>query len=219
MCTAVQFVHLVTSWLIIHTLPWRSKTWPILPNKSTLYYHCIRHILMSPIKWALALYKVFITQTFSRVWQIMYNISVDEWYGFRRRLSTTNATRWLTEIILNIWNNNRYTGGVYCDLTKVFCCANYELSLKLQYYAVKGLDSLKSCLHSRTQRVELKFSSTCNHSSTWKTVKCCVPKGSVLGPLLFSVYNDDETCSIDNSTNEIMYSDDRSILTANNCYE
>jgi len=85
----------------------------------------------------------------------MYNISVVEWYGFRRRRSTTNATRWLTEIILNIWNNNIYTGGVYCDLTKLFGCGNHELSSKnkLQYYTVKGKHSdwFKPYLYSRTQ--------------------------------------------------------------------
>ena len=43
--------------------------------------------------------------------------------------------------------------------------------------------------------------------------------GSVLGPLMFSVYIDDVPCYIDNSYNVIMYSDDRCIVTANNCYE
>jgi len=43
--------------------------------------------------------------------------------------------------------------------------------------------------------------------------------GSVLGPFLFSIYTDDVPCYIDNSSNVILYSDDRSIVTANNCYE
>jgi hypothetical protein len=53
-----------------------------------------------------------------------------ERYGLRRRLSTNSGTRWLAEIMLNVWNNNRYIGGVLCDRTKVSVCANHELSLK-----------------------------------------------------------------------------------------
>ena len=43
--------------------------------------------------------------------------------------------------------------------------------------------------------------------------------GSVLGPLMFSVYIDNVPCSVDNSSNVIMYTDNRSILTANICNE
>jgi hypothetical protein len=80
---------------------------------------------------------------------------------------------------------------------------------KLQHYAVKGrhLDRFKSYRYSRTQRVELEFSNTCNYSSTWKTVKCGVPVGSVLGPLMFSIYNNDVPCSVDNSYNVRRYTD------------
>jgi hypothetical protein len=55
---------------------------------------------------------------------------VVERYGLRRRLSTANGTRWVADIILNVWNNNRYIGGVLCDRTEVFVCTNHELSLK-----------------------------------------------------------------------------------------
>ena len=43
--------------------------------------------------------------------------------------------------------------------------------------------------------------------------------GCVLGPLMFSVYIDNVPCSVDNSSNVIMYTDNRSILTANICNE
>ena len=61
---------------------------------------------------------------------INYNIFVVERYGLRRRLSTDNGTRWFVEIILNVWNNNRYIVGVLCGRSKVFVCANHKLSLE-----------------------------------------------------------------------------------------
>jgi hypothetical protein len=85
-----------------------------------------------------------------------------------QQLSTINATHKLTEVILNAWNNNIYVAGAFCDLTKAFDCVNHKLLIKkLQFYGVKGifLDWFKSYLYSRKQRVELKFSGTCNYSS------------------------------------------------------
>ena len=43
---------------------------------------------------------------------INYNIFVVERYDLRRRLSTDNGTRWLAEIILNVW---------IADKMEVFC--------------------------------------------------------------------------------------------------
>jgi hypothetical protein len=75
------------------------------------------------------IFELLIHRRLNQHFQI-HNIFVTEQYGFRRGLSTINATHKLTEVILNAWNNNRYVAGVFCDLTKAFDCVNHELLLK-----------------------------------------------------------------------------------------
>jgi len=48
----------------------------------------------------------------------LLHIFVAEQYGYRRGLSTTNASHGLTEIILSTLNNNRYIARVFCDFDK-----------------------------------------------------------------------------------------------------
>ena len=67
--------------------------------------------------------------------------------------------------------------------------------------------------------MEIKFSDTCSCSSIWKTVKCGVLQGSVLGLLPLNIYVSDLLGSVDNNSYVIMYADDTSILISNNCYE
>ena len=77
----------------------------------------------------------------------------------------------------------------FLDISKAFDKVWHEaLILKLQTYGIDG-DLLKlwiNYLKDRKQRVVLN-----GQTSSWKNILSSVPKGSVLGPILFLIYIND----------------------------
>lgn len=100
-------------------------------------------------------------------------------------------------------------GAVFLDLKKAFDRVNHQvLQTKLTHFnfSTDALSWFQSYLSNRTQRVSIdgvKFFSLHNHVG--------VPQGSILGPLLFSMYiNDLPTVCLD--LNVQMYADDAVIF-------
>ena len=110
-------------------------------------------------------------------------------------------------------NKSEVSGVLFLDLKKAFDLVDHVILLKKLAIYLKNSSSLpffKSYLHNRTQRVLLHGS-----YSSKESVKYGVPQGSVLGPILFSLFINDLPLHVkDISVDCDMLADDTTLHTS-----
>lgn len=127
------------------------------------------------------------------------NVLYNKQFGFRKNHSTTFAIVEVVDKISEAIDRRQMTVGVFLDLSKAFDTIRHEiLWAKLDHYGIRGLalNWFKSYLTDRTQQV--CFADT---RSNLALIRCGVPQGSILGPLLFLLYINDIT----NSTANLLF--------------
>ena len=130
--------------------------------------------------------------------------------GFRSGFSTDTALTYLCDKIRFVMDKGQYTGVILLDLQKAFDTVDHDILLiKLKAIGLKQetVNWFASYLIGRKQFVEVKGS----HSDL-ETVNCGVPQGSILGPLLFSVYVNDMSNSI--TCDLCLYADDSLLMVS-----
>ena len=178
-----------------------------------MFYPCLRVMTQkSSIITGLYLFSVLYQKSSERV---MYNRVIDYLnkygilfsyqFGFRKCHSTYMSLMILMDKLIKSLDNGDCVIGVFLDFSKAFDTVDHVILLqKLEFYGIRGsaLSWFQSYLKNRKQ-----FVSYNGATSSLKLVKCGVPQGSILVPLLVLIYINDlsNVCSC---TNPILFADD-----------
>ena len=115
----------------------------------------------------------------------------------------------LVDDLVTALDDGKCAVGLFLDFQKAFDIADHCILLdKISFYGVRGIahDWFYSYLSNRSQSVNYN-----DHESDLKMMKCGVPQGSILGPLLFLIYTNDLP-SVSKYFMPILFADDTNLF-------
>ena len=136
------------------------------------------------------------------------NLIAKEQFSFRTKHSSNHVISDVINKLQNLHDNKYITCLILLDLSKAFDTVNHDILLdKLEKYGIRN-NSLHLITNYLTNRKQIVYIN--NSYSTPQTIKCGVPQGYILGPLLFSIYINDLPKASHFET--LLYADDTALI-------
>ena len=145
--------------------------------------------------------------TFLEIFKILH----ENQYYFRKKSSTHLALLSFVDKVIQAIEKGEYAVGVFLDLSKAFDTVDHDILLdKFDHYGIRGcaLSWFKSYMSCRTQYITYDGS-----ESNRQMIKCGVPQGSILVPLLFLIYTQWPLYCLQN-TKPVLFADDTNLFSS-----
>lgn len=141
------------------------------------------------------------------------NLLASQQYGFRNQSNTKCAAFDFVYALQKHIDQGKHAAGLFIDLKKAFDTVDHGILLKkLEHLGIVGTPLKLLCSYLSNRHCQTFVG---KGTSSMGTIKCGVPQGSVLGPLLFLIYiNDIAKWGLKGSIQ--LYADDTVILYHNN---
>ena len=138
-----------------------------------------------------------------------HNIFNQNQFGFRNNHSTFMALIILVENLVDALDNENCAVGIFLDFQEAFDTVDHGILLgKLYCYGIRGIAHEWFVIYLSNRQQSVIYS---GHESELKVMRCGVPQGSMLGPMLFLLYINDLT-NVSSFFMTILFADDTNVF-------